>query len=635
VHISDGEQYGLAVLTGECAKMVTSETVKLHSLIVLKNYVVNQLANSKFAIIMEMAVAETQPAELEKLGEPVKWDTVQAATPQGKPSQAGSPVTGGTSRIAPSNFGAAAAVGPAGGRAPVNYQPLASSPLSEAKATPIDGLNPYSNKWMIKARVMNKSDMRTFSNPKTGDSSVFSFDVCDESAEIRISAWREIAERLHPIIEVGKTYLISKGQLKPANKRYSTLNNAYEITLNFDTTLQLVADADDFKPKVHYSFVPIGDIASRPANATVDVLGVVTDVSAATTINTKTGRELTKRTMKIADDSGSAIELTLWGTQASSFPDDLGNASVVAFKGLRVTDWNQRSLGAQNGTVFEVNPELDATERLKSWWEGGGGGTTVSLSQDTRGSGAGPKIDPDARSTTTELFERGNASGEVAYGTFRGVVSKLLLSSSQGGEEKPAWYSACPKCNKKVVGDETSGHTCESCGWSGAECSYRYIVPLVLLDAEGSIVATAFNDQGTQLLGKKADELKRLKDENRPAYDAVVQRATWRPMLYRLRAKMETYNDQSRFKGAIMSATPINFATEGKLLLADIKKYELPSADLEAAAVASLAPKQEFVKQERKERKAKVTVKPEPMDEVVEPEATGSQPQPDLSQFDD
>lgn len=231
--------------------------------------------------------------------------------------------------------------------------------------------------------------------------------------------------------------------------------------------------------------------------------------------------------------------------------------------------------------------------------------------------------------------ERGNASCEVAYGTFRGVVSKLLLSSSQGGEEKPAWYSACPKCNKKVVGDETSGHTCESCGWSGAECSYRYIVPLVLLDAEGSIVATAFNDQGTQLLGKKADELKRLKDENRPAYDAVVQRATWRPMLYRLRAKMETYNDQSRFKGAIMSATPINFATEGKLLLADIKKYELPSADLEAAAVASLAPKQEFVKQERKERKAKVTVKPEPMDEVVEPEATGSQPQPDLSQFDD
>lgn len=634
MHISDGEQYGLAVLTGECAKMVTSETVKLHSLIVLKNYVVNQLANSKFAIIMEMAVAETQPAELEKLGEPVKWDTVQAATPQGKPSQAGSPVTGGTSRIAPSNFGAAAAVGSAGGRAPVNYQPLASSPLSEAKATPIDGLNPYSNKWMIKARVMNKSDMRTFSNPKTGDSSVFSFDVCDESAEIRISAWREIAERLHPIIEVGKTYLISKGQLKPANKRYSTLNNAYEITLNFDTTLQLVADADDFKPKVHYSFVPIGDIASRPANATVDVLGVVTDVSAATTINTKTGRELTKRTMKIADDSGSAIELTLWGTQASSFPDDLGNASVVAFKGLRVTDWNQRSLGAQNGTVFEVNPELDATERLKSWWEGGGGSTTVSLSQDTRGSGAGPKIDPDARSTTTELFERGNASGEVAYGTFRGVVSKLLLSSSQGGEEKPAWYSACPKCNKKVVGDETSGHTCESCGWSGAECSYRYIVPLVLLDAEGSIVATAFNDQGTQLLGKKADELKRLKDENRPAYDAVVQRATWRPMLYRLRAKMETYNDQSRFKGAIMSATPINFATEGKLLLADIKKYELPSADLEVAAVASLAPKQDFVKQERKERKAKVTVKPEPMDEVVEPEAS-SQPQPDLSQFDD
>ena len=57
------------------------------------------------------------------------------------------------------------------------------------------------------------------------------------------------------------------------------------------------------------------------------------------------------------------------------------------------------------------------------------------------------------------------------------------------------WYGACPKCNKKVVGDDTSGHNCESCGWSGAECTYRYIMPLMCVDPMGNSFMTAFNDQ--------------------------------------------------------------------------------------------------------------------------------------------
>ena len=39
--------------------------------------------------------------------------------------------------------------------------------------------------------------------------------------------------------------------------------------------------------------------------------------------------------MEIADDSGKAIEVTLWGQVASSFPDmDASASEVVAFKGM-------------------------------------------------------------------------------------------------------------------------------------------------------------------------------------------------------------------------------------------------------------------------------------------------------------
>ena len=322
--------------------------------------------------MIKMDVVEGEDVEMEKIGEPVLWDTVPAAESPppvraaagiaaGKPGAA--PTTSSTSRFAPSNF-------PQQSSQPSLSSPLASaSPLVAARATPIEGLNPYSNKWLIKARVVSKSEMRTFSNDR-GQSSVFSVDLCDDSAEIRATAWREVADRLYPSIGVGKTYLISRGQLKVANKKFSTLNNSYEITLTYDTQLQVCADEPDSKPKIHYRFVQISDMESRPANAIVDVLGVVTNVSGCTSITTKLGKELAKRTMVVSDDSGKAIELTLWGSNAESFPDD-ADTQVVAFKGLRVTEWNQRSLGSSQGSLFEVSPpEVEGVERLKTWWEG-------------------------------------------------------------------------------------------------------------------------------------------------------------------------------------------------------------------------------------------------------------------------
>ena len=103
--------------------------------------------------------------------------------------------------------------------------------------------------------------------------------------------------------------------------------------------------------------------------------------------SSKTGKEMIKRTMQLSDDSGKGVELTLWGSSAENFPED--NAQVVAFKGLRVTEWNQRSLSLSSGGSYEINPELEATERLKSWWTDGGAGTVQSLTVDTRGAPQG------------------------------------------------------------------------------------------------------------------------------------------------------------------------------------------------------------------------------------------------------
>ena len=73
-------------------------------------------------------------------------------------------------------------------------------------------------------------------------------------------------------------------------------------------------------------------------------------------------------------------------------------------------------------------------------------------------------------------------------------------------QDAPLWFAACGggKCGKKAIGDESSGYNCESCGWSGTEPTWRFILNLTLADGTGQVYATAFNDMGAALLGKQA-----------------------------------------------------------------------------------------------------------------------------------
>lgn len=55
-------------------------------------------------------------------------------------------------------------------------------------------------------------------------------------------------------------YLISKGSLKFANKKFSTIQNDYELTLDANSIVQPCNDPVDI-PRMHFKFVPIADIA--------------------------------------------------------------------------------------------------------------------------------------------------------------------------------------------------------------------------------------------------------------------------------------------------------------------------------------------------------------------------------------
>lgn len=54
---------------------------------------------------------------------------------------------------------------------------------------------------MIKARVMSKGPIRTWSNAK-GEGKLFSMDLCDESGEIRATAFRDAVDKYYDMLQV-------------------------------------------------------------------------------------------------------------------------------------------------------------------------------------------------------------------------------------------------------------------------------------------------------------------------------------------------------------------------------------------------------------------------------------------------
>ena len=66
---------------------------------------------------------------------------------------------------------------------------------------PIASLTPYQNKWAIKARVTGKTHIKTWANSK-GEGKLFSFDLVDESGEIRVTAFRDQCDKFYDLIEV-------------------------------------------------------------------------------------------------------------------------------------------------------------------------------------------------------------------------------------------------------------------------------------------------------------------------------------------------------------------------------------------------------------------------------------------------
>ncbi|MCJ1442860.1 MAG: Replication factor A protein 1 [Stictis urceolatum] len=438
---------------------------------------------------------------------------------------------------------------------------------SHGNIYPIEALSPYAHKWTIKARVTNKSEIKTWHN-KNGEGKLFSVNLLDESGEIKATGFKDQCDAFYDLFQEGSVYYISSPcRVQLAKKQFSNLTNDYELTFERDTMIEKSEEQDDV-PQVRYNFVSIGDLSTYEKDAVVDTIGVLTDVGETNQIVAKaTSKPYEKRELTLVDNTQFKIRVTLWGNTATNFESPL--ESVIALKGLKVSDFGGKSLSLLSSGSMNVNPDIEEAYKLKGWYDAQGRNSEFENHQSTGNAlGAATGQRDNSKTIIQVKDEQLGMSENPDYFSVKATIIYIT--------QKNVSYPACLSegCNKKVV--EMDGMwRCEKCDKNHPRPEYRYIMSVNVADHTGQFWLSCFDETGRQIMGISADKLVEFQEsgDDKAAQDAF-QEANSQTFIFRCRAKIDNFQDNQRVRYQVVGAAPVNFSQESAKLMSLLKLYD-------------------------------------------------------------
>lgn len=415
---------------------------------------------------------------------------------------------------------------------------------TDRQVVPISALTPVGgNAWWIKARVLDKSPVKQWENAR-GRGVLMSVTLVDESQNaIRATFFKEGVNKYHNMLKPGLCFYFSRGQVKNANKRFSSLPCDYELSFDEQSVVQPM-HADDrgmntIPTDTLAVWTKVKDIPTLALNSTVDLRGLIRELGQVQEMMSKTmGEPMKKLTMQLVDDTSAQIELTLWRDQVTEFQGTVGD--VIECRTLRVGQFqNAPQLSCSRDSRLNIVSASQEAMHLKQWYQ----------SQDT---------------TQIEALSKRLEGGRDKFKQTLEAVAKDGLGKSEKPDylnarvwithirDENMWYDACPKkdtngrcCHKKLTpSPDGTGYRCEHPFGGGlcptnlsmSEALPRYIAGIKVEDATSSTFVTAFDEAAVELFGCTAQNMKMAPE----TLQAVKSRCEWKRCLMTLRLKEDT-----------------------------------------------------------------------------------------------
>ncbi|TNV83159.1 hypothetical protein FGO68_gene14242 [Halteria grandinella] len=235
---------------------------------------------------------------------------------------------------------------------------------------PIKALNTFTRDWKIMARVTQKSERRT---TKSGGS-LLKVNLMDTyGTKIEATFFDDAVDQFERILIEGKTYTFANGNVKIANKKFTTIKNDFCLTFEKSSSIKEVEDDGSIAGSDSaYDFTLIKQLEQMgggqgTSQRQIDILGLIIDLSEAEVVKLRNQNEKVRKYVTLVDETCCSVVVTIWGEMCDKYLLNLGD--IVAITGARVSDYGGKSLNAaMDHADVVINPNHDRARKLSMWY---------------------------------------------------------------------------------------------------------------------------------------------------------------------------------------------------------------------------------------------------------------------------